>query len=194
MDGPYSPRSSKIYAEEVDAGGAVIDEDEDTYPVGYRYLHSTYASKAVLPRHSTFVSKASKLTRNYHSSHTVLTETEFSLPANASKASMLLQHIIWALKHEVLELQILKMTILNTLEDLCVDLQCCSQTMLLSREIRMLWFFIEFWTDAMLNIPDVEATVEPFLLFDPELYVTGPCYGINKRQMYNFFILCSLTT
>ena len=178
-----SPRPSRHHASEVDANGMMLEEDDTTSPVGYRWLHANCAPKSFLPRHSHFLSPVVKETKRYHGSQTVLSsESMNKIP------QIILEHVLWALDNEGIELQVLKMSILNRHEELNDQLVCHAKTDCSSPDFRRIWFLYEFFLNVRIPVPDVAESCYPILLLDPEVYVTGPCYHIVARQRHVSFL------
>ena len=180
MDDLYSPRPSKTHASETDSFGAVLDEDEHTTPIGYRWLHTFCASKAVLPRYSTFVTPNFSPTKLYHVSQNVLSS------ADVPKIDTVLGNMVWALENEGIELQILKVSMLNANMVLATELKRADRNVRYSSSFRRLWFLYEYWTGTRVDIPDCSSNVDSVLILDPEKYVSGPCWKLEERQrVYN---------
>jgi hypothetical protein len=49
---------------------------------------------------------------------------------------------------------------------------------------RRVWFFYELFTETETPVDDLPDSIPPFALFDPEVYVAGPCYALHARQRY----------
>ena len=180
MDDLYSPRPSKTHASETDLFGVVLDEDEDTTPIGYRWLHAFCASKAVLPRYSTFVTPNFSPTKLYHVSQNVLSS------ADTPKIDTVLGNMIWAIENEGVELQILKVSMLNGNTVLATELKRSDRIVRYSSSFRRIWFLYEYWTGTRVDIPDCSSNVDSVLILDPEKYVSGPCWKLEERQrVYN---------
>lgn len=179
MDDVYSPRASKPYASEVNSDGFVVDEDIRTSPVGYRWLQTTCVSEPFLPRHSTFVSFNFNAQRSYHPSQTVIDVHEFS-----ERLETPLDHMLWALENEGLEIQILKISMINSKEAITSAILAADETKRHSEHFRRLWFLFEYWTGLTVSIPSCSESLPPILLIDPEIYITGPCWQIEPRQRY----------
>jgi len=71
MEEQYPLCAAESHAAIADSFGNAVDEDVNTSPLGYRWLHTFTASEAFLPRHSTFVT--SQTTREqYHPTQRVV--------------------------------------------------------------------------------------------------------------------------
>ena len=92
---------------QIDSFGVVLDEDQETTPIGYRWLRTFCASKAVLPQCSMFVTPNLSAAKFYHVSQNVLSSTDIPKIDNE------LGNMIWAIENEGIELQILKVSMLN---------------------------------------------------------------------------------
>ena len=101
MSDKYSPNPSRSHASSTDRFGN-LDEDDSTYPVGYRWLHCYCAGKAILPKYSTFVTSNYSPERQYHVSQIVI--PDFDTPRMQS----VYENAIWALENEGMELRDIK--------------------------------------------------------------------------------------
>jgi hypothetical protein len=132
MDDLYSPRPSKTHASETDSFGVVLDEDEDTTPICYHWLYTFCASKAALPRCSAFVTPNFSPAKLYHVSQKVLSSSD------TPKIDTVLGNMIWAIENEDIELQILKVSMLNanTITILATELKRSDRTVRYSSSFR----------------------------------------------------------
>lgn len=179
MEAIYSPRASKAYASEVNLDGFVIDEDIRTSAVGYRWLHATCAPKAFLPRHSTFVSFDFSADKSYHPSQTVIDVHDFP-----RRLETVFDHMLWAVENEGLEMQILKICMINSKEAITSAIVTANEQDRCIENFRRLWFLFEYWTGLTVPVPNCYESLQPILLVDPEIYVAGPCMAMNPRQRY----------
>jgi hypothetical protein len=97
MDDLLSATTSKTYVPLVDSSGAVFDEDEDTYPIGYRWLHRFCTIQAVLPRYSTFISENYAPDERRHRSQIIMNRKDVQRPET------ILENMLWALDNEEFE-------------------------------------------------------------------------------------------
>ena len=177
MSSQHSPRPTRRHAAEVNSFAEVIDLDESTEPIGYRWLQATIATKAVQPGYSTFVSAKVNPSTRHHSSHIVL-----QLESIACPPQTVFEHLIWAIENEGWQFQILKMTLEICHKEVAEEMKRKEPRYQNKATYRRLWFLIEYWTDTRLRIPDCSPFEDPFLFLDPEVYVTGACWAMNPRQ------------
>ena len=175
----YSLRPCRKHASEVDEDGFILEEDDTTTPVGYRWLHARCAPKSFLPRHSYFASKdeMKMKMKQYHCNHTVLSSESLE-----HVPETILDNILWAFKNEALELQVIKMVVLNQRDVLEREIVFRGLEDAGDEDFRRLWFLFEFFTERVISLPDLPISQYPILLIDPCLYVAGPCYHITDRQ------------
>lgn len=95
MNDSCSPRPAKSHGSEIGFFGVVLDEDQETTPIDYGWLHTFCASKAVLPRCSTFVTPNLSPAKFYHVSQYVLSSMDIPKIGNE------LGNMIWAIEMEV---------------------------------------------------------------------------------------------
>jgi hypothetical protein len=182
----HSPRPTKTRASVINQFGDIVEDDESTIPIGNKWLQSKVATKAFQPRHSSFISTSFDPAIQYHASH-IVAEAEGGVPQTV------FDHIVWALQHESFEPQIVKLAILTQATSLAKTLTSASLPLRISESYRRIWLLYELWTETELNIPDVPEYIEPALLLDPEIYVTGPCWDLNSRCRYHPLFLSILT-
>lgn len=154
----------------------MLDEDQEATPIGYRWLHTFCASKAVLLPCSTFVKPNLSPVKFYHVSQNVLST------ADIPKVDNELANMIWAIENEGIELQILKVSMLNANVVLATQLKRSDRTVRYSSPFRKIWFLYEYWTGTRVDIPDCPSNVDSVLLLDPEKYVNGPCWKLEERD------------
>jgi len=187
-----SPHLSPQWAYEVDSDGIIVDEDETTVPLGYRWVHLNYCSKCVLPRYSCWTTSSipadSGNSKRYHNSDIVHFADGDSVILSddtvVHRPKSLIEHLLWAVRHEGLNLQIIKAVALGYGAEFENGLVMEYGKDKEDETFRRLWFLFEFFAERQVPVEDLLASTPAFLLFDPEIYVAGPCYDIHTRQRY----------
>ena len=110
-----SPHLSPQGAYEVDTDEIFVDEDETTVPLGYRWVHFHYCSRCGLPRNSSWTSESIPPDSNpkrYQDSDMVCFAHGDSISLSdgtiVHRPESLIEHPLWAVRHEGLNLQIIK--------------------------------------------------------------------------------------
>ena len=187
-----SPHLSPQWAYEVDAEGVFMDEDQTTSPLGYRWIHFKYCSKCVLPRSSSWTTTTMAMdsgnAKRYHTSDLVYFADGDSvyLPDDTvvDRPRSLIEHLLWALRYEGINLQIMKAVAENHHRELEKGLITEYEKYKEHENFRRVWFFYELFTETETPVDDLPDSIPPFALFDPEVYVAGPCYALHARQRY----------
>ena len=94
----------------------------------------------------------------------------------------LIEHLLWAVRHEGLNLQIIKAIADGHGADFENGLVTEYGKDKQDENFRRLWFLFEFFAGRQVPVEDLPTSTPGFLLFDPEMYVAGPCYDIHPRQ------------
>ena len=79
-------------------------------------------------------------------------------------------------------MQILKMVFLNHTARLMSEISQLSSNTINDPDFRRIWLLFELFTGKCLDLMDLQETIEPVLLVNPEVYVAGPCYELTQRQ------------
>ena len=132
-------------------------------PVGYEYLRTHLALNAFPLRRPALVKPVTRVEQ---------TPTFLAIPASvAPKAEANpLDHVLFALKHEGVNLQVLAEALPRILAS---DMLAAIQATPNGSYVRTACYLWEFFADTTLDgIPEIGGSVTP--LFDPQRYVTGP--------------------
>lgn len=96
----------------------------------------------------------------------------------------LIDHLLWAVRYEGINLQIMKAVAENHRGEVEKGLIKEYEKQKEHESFRRVWFFFEFFTETEALVDDLLDSISPFALFDPEVYVAGPCYALHRRQRY----------
>lgn len=142
-------------------------------PVGYEYVRQTFGLSAFPSECPAYVKPVTRLT---------VMEGSLAVPANrAPEHNTLLEHLLFGLKHEGVELAILAEAVpMLEAQELIAALQTAPNGIYL----RKLGFLYEAFTGRELDYqPEVRGRAVP--LFDPQSYVTGTSKR-NSRWRIDF--------
>lgn len=140
-----------------------------TKNLGYAFLHEQLALGVGTPSVPARVRPVTRI---------VLLEGELAVPAERAPDGSLLSHLLFALKHEGIDLAILAAALPQLPTD---DLLQAIKASPNGVYLRRLGYLFEAFVGTLPIEPDVRGRVAP--LFDPEDYVTGPAVRCRRWRI-----------
>ena len=162
-----------------------MDEDETTSPLGYRWVHVKYCSKCVLPRYSswtttTMAAESGKAKRYLTSDLVYLADADSVYLSDGTvvdRPRSLIDHLLWALRYEGINLQIMKAVATNYSRELEKGLITEYEKNKEQENFRRVWFLYELFTET-------EAPVD-------DLPDSTPIRPLGPRSLCGGTMLCS---